>query len=103
MAVDILTICGFNPLDNQIEVDENCSSDELFEAITSVIEDKIVSDLYVGTIHSSKGLEYDNVFLFNVNDYSFKLNKEDQWNLYYVGVTRAKLILLYSKETHTNE
>lgn len=97
MAVDILTICGFNPLDNQIEVDENCSYDELFEAITSVIEEKIVSDLYVGTIHSSKGLEYDNVFLFNVNDYSFKLNKEDQWNLYYVGVTRAKTNLVIFK------
>lgn len=97
MAVDILTICGFNPLDNQIEVDENCSSDELFEAVTSVIEEKIVSDLYVGTIHSSKGLEYDNVFLFNVNDYSFKLNKEDQWNLYYVGVTRAKTNLVIFK------
>ena len=62
-----------------------------------MIEEKIVSDLYVGTIHSSKGLEYDNVFLFNVNDYSFKLNKEDQWNLYYVGVTRAKTNLVIFK------
>lgn len=97
MVVDVLTICGFNPLENQIEVDDNCSSDELFEEITKVIEEKVVSDLYVGTIHSSKGLEYDNVFLFNVNDYSFRLNKEEQWNLYYVGVTRAKTNLVVFK------
>lgn len=97
MAVDVLNICGFNPFETQIEVSENCSSDELFEEITKVIEKKVVSDLYVGTIHSSKGLEYDNVFLFNVNDYSFKLNKEEQWNLYYVGVTRAKTNLVVFK------
>lgn len=49
------------------------------------------SELYVGTIHSVKGLEYDNVFVMNVNSYSFRIDSnEDMSNLYYVACTRAK-------------
>lgn len=48
------------------------------------------SEIYVGTIHSVKGLEYDNVFVMNVGSYSFKLCNEDMKNLFYVAVTRAK-------------
>lgn len=48
------------------------------------------SELYVGTIHSVKGLEYDNVFVMNVGSYNFMLNNEDEKNLFYVAVTRAK-------------
>ena len=54
------------------------------------ISDSKASELYVGTIHSVKGLEYDNVFVMNVGSYSFKLNNEDMKNLFYVAVTRAK-------------
>lgn len=56
-----------------------------------------MKSLYVGTIHSAKGLEWDNVFLWNVNCYSFKLKSEEDWNLYYVGVTRAKQNLFVFK------
>lgn len=48
------------------------------------------SELYVGTIHSVKGLEYDNVFVMNVGSYNFRLVSEDMKNLFYVAVTRAK-------------
>ena len=48
------------------------------------------AELYVGTIHSVKGLEYDNVFVMNVGSYNFRLNNEDMKNLFYVAVTRAK-------------
>lgn len=48
------------------------------------------SSLYVGTIHSVKGLEYDNVFVMNVGSYNFRLNNEDMKNLFYVAITRAK-------------
>lgn len=49
------------------------------------------NELYVGTIHSVKGLEYDNVFVMNVNSYSFQINKnEEMSNLYYVACTRAR-------------
>ena len=48
------------------------------------------SNVYVGTIHSVKGLEFDIVHLIGVNGKSFPLTKEEQLNLYYVGCTRAK-------------
>lgn len=51
------------------------------------------SNIYVGTIHSVKGLEYDVVHLIGVNGRYFPLNKEDQKNLFYVGCTRAKNLL----------
>lgn len=47
-------------------------------------------DIYCGTIHSVKGLEFDNVYVFGVDSYTFRLNNEDMKNLYYVAVTRAK-------------
>lgn len=49
------------------------------------------SNIYIGTIHSVKGLEYDCVHLLGVNGKSFPIDKdEDQQNLFYVGCTRAK-------------
>ena len=56
----------------------------------SVLESEDDSGVYVGTIHSAKGLEYDNVHLLGVDGKSFKLDNEDNLNLYYVGITRAK-------------
>lgn len=54
-------------------------------------------NIYVGTIHSSKGLEYDNVIVTGVNGNSFPLSGEENLNLFYVAVTRAKntLTVLY--------
>lgn len=51
---------------------------------------RVETNIYVGTIHSVKGLEFDIVHLFGVNGKSFPLTKEEQLNLYYVGCTRAK-------------
>jgi len=48
------------------------------------------TDLYVGTIHSVKGLEYDNVIVLNVDGDSFPVYTGDNLNLFYVAVTRAK-------------
>lgn len=56
------------------------------------------NSIYCGTIHSVKGLEYDNVFLVNVDGRSFRLTNEDNNNLYYVGITRAKRELTVFKE-----
>ena len=47
-------------------------------------------NIYVGTIHSSKGLEYDAVLLLGAETSSFRLTNEENLNLYYVGCTRAK-------------
>ena len=58
--------------------------------LKDTITDIKSSELYVGTIHSVKGLEYDNVFVMNVGSYSFRLKDEEMKNLFYVAITRAK-------------
>ena len=49
------------------------------------------SNLYVGTIHSAKGLEFDSVFVYDVDSSSFKIHSSvETENVYYVACTRAK-------------
>ena len=50
--------------------------------------------VYVGTIHSVQGLEYDMVIITDVNSKEFKLDNDENKFVYYVGVTRAKDELL---------
>lgn len=69
------------------------TAEEILDYVLSEVSKEADSDVYVGTIHSSKGLEYDNVILLGVNDRSFRLDTEDSQNLYYVGITRAKTTL----------
>lgn len=94
-------ICAVLNIKNITEFDENI--DKNIECLIDSVENhdsNIGNDsqsLYVGTIHSAKGLEWDNVFLWNVNCYSFKLKSEEDWNLYYVGATRAKQNLFVFK------
>ena len=64
------------------------------EAILEESKKASENSIYVGTIHSVKGLEFDNVVLFGVNDSTFKLEDEDAYNLFYVGITRAKKHLI---------
>lgn len=74
--------------DSDLEKIKN--SRELLEAIKARIEEIEESKIYVGTIHSSKGLEYDTVYVMGVNDGMFELGTEEMNNLYYVAITRAK-------------
>ena len=53
-------------------------------------ERAVESSLYVGTIHSVKGLEYDIVHVVGVNGKSFRLKGEEMLNLFYVACTRAR-------------
>ena len=50
--------------------------------IVDTINKQIESDVYCGTIHSSKGLEYTNVYVINVDDKSFPLREEDNNNYF---------------------
>lgn len=70
---------------------------DLVEYLNDVIDSTETSFVYVGTIHSSKGLEYDTVVLTGVDGDTFKLRGEDNLNLYYVGITRAKNRLIIYK------
>jgi superfamily I DNA/RNA helicase len=70
--------------------DKNLREIEFLRYLKDIVTDIKSSELYVGTIHSVKGLEYDNVFVMNVGSYNFRLNNEDMKNLFYVAITRAK-------------
>lgn len=91
-----------NVLDiSNIVVNTNASTpSEILHYLIDELENMQSNDLYVGTIHSSKGLEYDTVVLLGVNGPSFQLNSEEDNNLYYVGITRAKTHLLVIKNRY---
>ena len=86
------------------EIDKSRLISEELELPEIVIEnessttDVSESDVYVGTIHSVKGLEYDNVILVGVGGRYFRLTNEENQNLYYVGITRAKTNLYILRE-----
>ena len=62
----------------------------------SIVADK--QGCYVGTVHSVKGLEFNSVIVLGVGGKSFRLNSEDNLNVYYVAITRAKDTLTVFKE-----
>ena len=66
------------------------SGSAFLQYVKEVIDKAKPEGIYVGTIHSVKGLEYDNVFVMNVGSFNFRLINEDMKNLFYVAVTRAK-------------
>ena len=73
------------------------SNKELIEGLLEQTEGPGESPIYVGTIHSSKGLEYDSVYVVGADDGMFQLNSEEMKNLYYVAITRAKNHLVVFK------
>ena len=91
----IITTLGLTDVPDDV-VNNSRSVKELLAAILKFAEDfeKKKLDLYVGTIHSVKGLEYDRVYVLGVDGMSFKLNSEENNNLYYVAVTRARSELM---------
>lgn len=66
------------------------SDEEFMKYVKRSVTETISNQLYVGTIHSVKGLEYDNVCVANVDSYAFELGDEEMNNLFYVAITRAK-------------
>ena len=83
---DILKVLGIKS--GQIKGIEK--DEDIIPVLIDTIEEQGDQDIYVGTIHSSKGLEYDTVYIMGVDDRSFPLGEEDMNNLYYVAITRAK-------------
>ena len=66
----------------------------------------------LSTLHGSKGLEYDHVYILNVNEGSIPYKKavldeavEEERRLFYVGMTRARktLSLCYVKQQYEKE
>ncbi|XP_075932332.1 F-box DNA helicase 1 [Anarhichas minor] len=85
---------------------------ELVKRLEMCFEDDFhKADFIVGTVHKAKGLEFDTVMVtddfakvpsskhnlhFNP-DFSFSDIADDEWNLLYVAVTRAKTSLIITK------
>ena len=95
---DILSIIGCNA----DKIDESrCST--MKDAVDYALEiykgttEEPGTDIYIGTVHSVKGLEFDNVYVFGVDGSTFKLNNEENNNIYYVAITRAKKHLVVFK------
>lgn len=88
-CVDICNLLHLNPSAIQLDSESN---ESIIQYVMQIADRSTVNtNIYVGTIHSVKGLEFDIVHLLGVNGKSFPINKnEEQKNLYYVGCTRAK-------------
>lgn len=73
---------------------------QLKKYIESVFLDEEIDGVTLMTIHKSKGLEKDKVFFLNPelipSTYAITPEqKQQEWNLFYVGVTRARKELIY--------
>ena len=88
-ANEVLKLIGLSEIDHDLSINDY-SVTELYEYLIELVNQETKSDLYVGTIHSVKGLEYDSVILVGVDGKTFPLMNEDNNNLFYVGITRAK-------------
>uniref|UniRef100_A0A8B9MDR6 F-box DNA helicase 1 n=1 Tax=Accipiter nisus TaxID=211598 RepID=A0A8B9MDR6_9AVES len=84
---------------------------ELVQRIeSSHVSQEAMADYLIGTVHQAKGLEFDTVLIADDfvqvphlsgdhqrTNFSIGMYPEDEWNLLYVAVTRAKKYLLMSK------
>ncbi|MBQ2856628.1 MAG: ATP-dependent helicase [Bacteroidaceae bacterium] len=90
----ILDLVGYPKLTVDIKGTMKVSKflEKLWEAVSK--EDSEKADIYIGTIHSVKGLEYDLVYVLGVDGKTFPLDSEDNNNVFYVAITRAKEYLV---------
>lgn len=84
-------VCKTLKIKTKFDISEFPQGNRSFlEFLRDKLQEVEETQIYVGTIHSSKGLEYDSVYVMGVNDKSFQLGSEEMNNLYYVAITRAK-------------
>lgn len=92
--------------------------EDYIDGYTKKLEEQAVKQkqerngVLISTLHGVKGLEYDKVYILNVNEGSIPYKKavlpsavEEERRLFYVGMTRAKkeLTLCYVKRQHDKE
>ena len=98
LSKDIPIVSRFIELADYLNITVNrntlFSMDNLVDGVNTLIECLEVAKsegIYVGTIHSVKGLEYDIVHVIGANGKNFRIYKdEDQRACFYVACTRAK-------------
>lgn len=81
--------------------EEACTPREIVSHMLSLLDVDEDGSTYLGTIHSSKGLEYDTVIVLGAGGKSFNLYNEENKNIYYVAVSRAKTNLFVIKERNS--
>lgn len=78
------------------------SADDVVAKIESIFSDNNLTGIKLSTIHKSKGLESDNVFILKPSEIRMKTmtneQAEQEANLEYVAYTRAKHFLGFLKE-----
>ena len=88
---------------HMLDVDEPTSDvesvDELVAYLTNRCKSKQMSHVYVGTIHSVKGLEFNSVVVLGVNSKVFRIDNEERENLLYTACTRAEKNLIVFDES----
>jgi len=97
------SISSFEPIDHENKINEFLESVSLINDIDSM--DDAQDKLTLITLHQSKGLEYDSVFLTGLEDgtlphilsFDNELEIEEERRLLYVGITRAKRRLYLSR------
>lgn len=89
--------------DDCFDASEDFNNGEILAYVLKRFNESKESNIYVGTVHSVKGLEYDNVMLLGVDDKCWRLDNEDNLNLFYVGITRAKKKLFIFKYEENRE
>ena len=94
---DICTLVGYPKLNVDMSGVTKLSVflQRIREEVEKAQEDS--AEIYIGTIHSVKGLEYDTVYVLGVDGPSFKLVTEEDKNVFYVAATRAKNRLIVYK------
>ena len=74
----------------EFEVDDSMTGRQIVETLRDQVLEDEESKIYLGTIHSAKGLEYEHVYVMGVNDRLFQIDTEEMKNLFYVAITRPK-------------
>lgn len=92
----------------EVDVPENASSmtpADLVSYVSVQLEENRKKCVTVGTVHSVKGLEFDAVVVAGVNGTTFKVDREETENLFYVACTRAakSLAVFYSSSLPGSE
>lgn len=78
------------------------SVDELVRAINGIFKDNISDGITLSTIHKAKGLEANRVFIVRPDEIPLGVSKgwmyQQEMNLKYIAITRAKKELVYDVE-----
>lgn len=75
------------------------SVEEVTSYVLNRVESRTNGQVYVGTVHSVKGLEFDSVAVLGVNSKYFRIDCEERQNILYTALTRAKSNLIVFDES----